>query len=83
MRLPVVGVNYAIQCGSCKASVPLAGQMLATLSSEVTDFMAVHDHCGRDFPVLPVVTEVAVSITARIPVPAKPAETATESVDAA
>jgi hypothetical protein len=76
-----VSVRYAIRCGICNTAVPLVGQMLEVLSSEVTDFMAAHDHVNRDFAVVPVVPEVAVSLTAHIPLPAKAPEP--DRVDAA
>jgi hypothetical protein len=74
-------VRYAIRCGICRTSAPLVGQMLLALSSEVTDFMAAHDHVNRDFAVVPVVDEVGVQLTARLPRPAKSPES--DRVDAA
>jgi len=67
-----MGVGYAIRCGVCRTDVPLVGQLLATLSSEVVAFMAAHDHVNRDFTVVPVVPQVAVTLTTFIPAPAKP-----------
>ena len=65
-----MSVRYAIRCGICRTQVPLVGQLLSALSDEVTDFMAAHDHENRDFAVVPVVPEVAVTLTALIPAPA-------------
>ena len=76
-------VRYAIRCGICRTDVPLVGQMLATLSSEVVAFMAAHDHVNRDFAVVPVVPDVAVTLTTLIPTPAKAATLEPDRVDAA
>jgi hypothetical protein len=73
-----VTARYAIRCGTCRTSDPLTGPDLSSLSTQVVAFMAVHEHVNRDFAVVPVpaqapaVIESGVTLTARIPSPAKP-----------
>ena len=75
-------VRYAIHCGTCKTAAALAGQMLSDLSAEVTAFMAVHDHGGRDFTVVPVVSCVTAPLPTAVEAPAqRPAQP--DRVDAA
>jgi hypothetical protein len=47
-----VTARYAIRCGTCRTAAALVGQTLSVLSSEVTDFMAGHEHVHRDFAIV-------------------------------